>query len=289
MENNENLNKNEEIGLVNSINKILNISNDKIELNTNPNMNKINNDNLSQNYNYNENDMIDSKNNKIISNDSNEIKFPDNSTNETIKIIKGDFPTEEIKEWEQYFFTEKVLLDIIDALEFEENILCLCTPAVADAFWRIKQKKIICLDIDKRFTYLPGFIYFDILKPHKIDFKPNVIIVDPPFFKLNLVDLYNTIDFLTEKDRSTKLIFAFVKREQKFLLYNFNSYNIQLTKYKLEYRSVDPTKWDNYGIYTNYEFKKMKFLDKKLKEKNNNIGHKLEKNNIKINKEKKKK
>lgn len=186
------------------------------------------------------------------------------SFNPSSKILSyNEFPTQEIKEWEQYFFTEKVLIDIVEALEYEENILCLCTPAVADAFWRIKQKKIMCLDIDKRFEYLPGFVYFDLLKPHKINFKPDVIIIDPPFFKVNLLDLYNTIDFLTDKDKSTKLIFAFVKREQKFLLYNFESYNLQLTKYKLEYRSVDATKWDNYGIYANYEFKKMKFVDKK--------------------------
>lgn len=209
---------------------------------------------------------IDQENNNLLNLEKSNFKlFNEN---------QQDFPKIEIKEWEQYFFTEKVLVDIIDALEYEENILCLCTPAVADAFWRLKNKKIVCLDIDKRFEYLPGFVYYDILKPHKIEFKPSVIIVDPPFFKINLLDLYNTIDFLTEGDKNTKLIFAFVKREQKFLLYNFESYNLQLTKYKLEYRSVDPTKWDNYGIYTNYEFKKMKFVDKKSKEKTVNKNDK---------------
>ena len=193
----------------------------------------------------------------------------ENSPSDILEIKNlTEFPSIEIKEWEQYFFTEKVLIDIVDALEYEENILCLCTPAVADAFWRLKNKKIICLDIDKRFDYLPGFIYFDLLKPHDIGFKPNVIIVDPPFFKINLLDLLNTIEFLTSKDKKTKLIFAFVKREQKFLLYNFENYNLQITKYKLEYRSVDATKWDNYGLYTNFEFKKMKFLDKKNNDKN---------------------
>ncbi len=233
---------------------------------------------ILDNQNHNDDNIIPNLNESFAINDNYNIK----------EEIKFRFPSQEIKEWEQYFFTEKVLLDIIDALEYEENILCLCTPAVADAFWRIKQKKIICLDIDKRFNYLPGFIYFDVLNPHKIDFKPNVIIVDPPFFKINLFDLYNTVDFLTQKDKSTKLIFAFVKREQKFLLYNFESYNLQLTKFKLEYRSVDPTKWDNYGIYTNYEFKKMKFLDKKIKEKYNN-NNKLDKKNKLISNDKKKK
>jgi len=208
----------------------------------------------------NENTKINKENNSIT------LEFPNSKNNtDTEEKAKFEFPTQEIKEWEQYFFTERVLIDIVDALEYEENILCLCTPAVADAFWRLKNQKIVCLDIDKRFEYLPGFVFFDILKPHKIDFKPNVIIVDPPFFKVNLVDLYSTIDFLTGGDKNTKLIFAFVKREQKFLLYNFESYKLQLTKYKLEYRSVDATKWDNYGIYANNEFRKMKFIEKKKK------------------------
>src|SRR5689334_3114482 len=78
-----------------------------------------------------------------------------------------DFPNIEIKEWEQYFFTEKVLHSIVDSLQYEENIVCLCTPAVADAFMRFKNKKVVCLDIDERFNYLPGFIKYDLLNPTK--------------------------------------------------------------------------------------------------------------------------
>lgn len=220
-----------------------------------------------------ESESTDSLNNKNLIENENLTQTQIQSTKRISE--KSEFPTQEIKEWEQYFFTEKVLLDIIDALEYEENILCFCTPAVADAFWRLKQKKIVCLDIDKRFDYLPGFVYFDVNKPHKINFKPNVIIIDPPFFKINLVDLYNTVDFITGGDKNTKLIFAFVKREQKFLLYNFESYNLQLTKYKLEYRSVDATKWDNYGIYANYEFRKMKFVERNLNAKNAKKNEKM--------------
>jgi len=253
------------------------ISNNRID---NENVIDLNKNIIFDNYNYINNDDIQVSNLK-------KEQSPDYCLNENPNLDKiiNQFPTTEIKDWEQYFFTENVLIDIIDALEYEENILCLCTPAVADAFWRLKNRKIMCLDIDKRFDYLPGFVYFDLLKPHRLNFKPNVIIVDPPFFKINLIDLYNAIDFLTEGDKMTKIIFAFVKREQKFLLYTFESYNLQLTKFKLEYRSVDATKWDNYGIYTNYEFKKMKFLEKKKQEKL--ISNKNDKNDKKKSKKNK--
>jgi hypothetical protein len=169
----------------------------------------------------------------------------------------------ENKDIEQYFFTENVLSSLVDALTYEDDILCLCTPAVADAFYRLKNRVVHCLDIDDRFSYLPGFVKYDILNPTEIELTPKVIIVDPPFFKMNLIDLYKCIDFLTKGDKTTKVLFAFVSREEKSLFHAFKTYNLKATKFKLEYQSVDPTKWSNYGLYSNYEFNKIKFFKNK--------------------------
>ena len=174
----------------------------------------------------------------------------------------------ENKELEQYFFTDKTLEQITNIFQYEENILCLCTPSVADAFYKLKNKEIICIDIDNRFNYLPKFINCDITKEEpKLpeDFVPNLIIVDPPFFKMKLIDLYNCIEKITKKNRKTKLVFAFIIREDKTLLSIFKEYNLQLTKFPLEYRGVDKTKWGNYGIYTNFEQGKFKFINKDKK------------------------
>ena len=173
-------------------------------------------------------------------------------------------PTEN-KELEQFFFTEKVLEQIVNSFEYEDNILCLCTPSVADAFWRLKNKEVLCIDIDNRFNYLPKFINCDITKEEvKLpeNFVPNLIIVDPPFFKMSLYDLYNCIKKITKNNKKTKLVFAFVIREDKKLLSVFKEYNLQLTKFPLEYRGVDKTKWRNYGIYTNFEQGKFKYAYK---------------------------
>jgi hypothetical protein len=182
--------------------------------------------------------------------------------NANVENGKEKFPETEIKDWEQYFFTENVLAAIVDSLVYEENIVCLCTPAVADAFWRYKGKSVVCLDIDERFGYLPGFMKYDLLNPVKIDIIPNILIIDPPFFQIKLVDLLNCVDVLTNGNKSTKIIFAFIKREEKALLSIFKSYNLKISKFKLEYKSVDPTKWNNYGIYINFESNKFKYFDK---------------------------
>lgn len=175
---------------------------------------------------------------------------------------KDNFPLTELREIEQYFFSDNVLSNLVSALEYESDIICLCTPALADAFWKQKERSVMLLDVDDRFQYLPGYQYFDITKPSGVELVPQVIVVDPPFFKLNLVDLYNCIEILTEGNKKTKLIFAFVQREERALLNIFKSYNLQLTKFKLEYRHVDPTKWTNYALYSNFEFNKIKFFNK---------------------------
>ena len=84
------------------------------------------------------------------------------------------------------------------------------------------------------------FINCDITKEELIlpeNFVPNIIIVDPPFFKMKLIDLYNCIEKITKKNRKIKLVFAFIIREDKNLLNIFKEYKLRLTKFKLEYRS----------------------------------------------------
>jgi len=195
-----------------------------------------------------------------------------NKMNEINDLQDTPFPETELREIEQYFFSENVIRNIVEALEYEENIICLGTPAVADGFFKFKNRRVLCLDVDTRFSYLPGYKYFDMLKPTEIYeeeqnseniFKPNVLIIDPPFFKMNLLDLFNCVEFLTKGDKSAKILFAFVQREERALLNIFKSYHLQRTKFKLEYRHVDPTKWDNYALYSNCEFSKIKFLKNK--------------------------
>ena len=79
---------------------------------------------------------------------------------------------------------------------------------------------------------------------------------------MKLIDLYNCIEKITKKNKKTKLVFAFIIREDKNMLNIFKEYNLRLTKFQLEYRGVDKTKWRNYGIYTNFEQGKFKYAYK---------------------------
>ena len=55
------------------------------------------------------------------------------------------FPQTELREIEQYFFSENVIHNIVEALDYENNIICLGTPAVADGFYKFKNRKWTCM------------------------------------------------------------------------------------------------------------------------------------------------
>ena len=179
---------------------------------------------------------------------------------------------EKKKECEQYFFTDKILEQITTTFRYINNIVCICAPSVADAFWRFQKKEVYCIDIDDRFNYLPKFIHCDITKDevklHE-NFIPDLIIIDPPFFGLKMIDLFNFVEKITKQNKKTKIAIGYIIREEKTLLTCFKEYNLQMTKFKMEYRTVDQTKWNNYAMYTNFEDGKLKYVFKKKKEKNN--------------------
>ena len=182
--------------------------------------------------------------------------------------------TEKKKEQEQYFFTDKVLEQIITSFQYFENIVCICAPSVADAFWRLLKKEVYCIDIDDRFNYLPKFIHCDITKDEinlPENFKPDLIIIDPPFFGLNANHLLNFVEKICKNDKNVKLAIGYLIREDKSLINSFKEYNLQLTKFQMEYRTVDKTKWNNYGMYTNFENGKFKFAFKNKKKKETRI------------------
>lgn len=191
--------------------------------------------------------------------------------NNSCNIINNFFPISEVRENEQYFFSENVISNLVETLNYEKEIICLGTPAVAHGFWELKGRNVLCLDIDERFNYLPGYKNFDILNPsNDVTVKPDVIVIDPPFFKINLNDMYNCVEKLTNGDKKTKILFVYVQREDRALLNIFKSYNLQLTRFKMEYRYVDASKWSNYSLYSNCEFSKIKFSNKLNNSKNLN-------------------
>ena len=81
------------------------------------------------------------KDDEIIKNENvdNNYNIKERSCNNIYKMTP--FPQTELREIEQYFFSENVIQNIVEALDYENNIICLGTPAVADGFYKFKNQR----------------------------------------------------------------------------------------------------------------------------------------------------
>lgn len=119
-------------------------------------------------------------------------------------------------------------------------------------------------DIDTRFAYLPKFRYYDLRAPADCsDESFRLIVFDPPFFYVNLQTLFNAVATVVNHNFKTKLLIAFLKREEAELLRYFHVFDLKPTNFTLEYATVKANKWRNYCLYSNVDLPGIKRIHKK--------------------------
>ncbi|MFX0094124.1 MAG: hypothetical protein ACFFBD_20470, partial [Candidatus Hodarchaeota archaeon] len=150
---------------------------------------------------------------------------------------------------------------LLVAFEYHSDPCCLATPTLGDAYWRQKDKAVDVLDIDTRFAYLPKYRYYDIRFPYYYNTEINLLVVDPPYFRVTIDELYGCIIELTQGNFKTKLVIGYLKRFEREFLQKFAPFNLKPTKFPLEYQTLRPNKWRNCRLYSNYDFKGIKTLD----------------------------
>ena len=128
-------------------------------------------------------------------------------------------------------------------------------------------------DGDRGIRLYGYYVYYDYLHIDPADdggFDFNCL-VDEPCLKIwnSNNELVNSLNqyIVTKGNKKTHIAFGFLVRDEKSLLYIFNDYGLQRNKFQPEYRYVDPDRWRNYGLYTNFECGKFKFIKKKTKKK----------------------
>lgn len=168
---------------------------------------------------------------------------------------------EERHAFEQFFWTRDTVKRLMDSCNytFVERTCCFTTPSLAHE-WHMNGRDEVLLDIDDRFSYLPKFKYYDATDPYTIDGTFRLIILDPPFFSVPIEKFKESVDLITGKDYSTRIIISFLKRSEKRLRMAFADYNIRPTKFKLQYSSIKPNKWSNFVLYSNIELPGIKFM-----------------------------
>src|SRR4051794_26953037 len=105
----------------------------------------------------------------------------------------------ELHKNEQYFFDTSTLLHLTSFVKPFDRVATLCAPmlgrSIADS-----GRTVTVLDIDDRFSDVPGFLHWNIERPQWIPNTFDIIICDPPFFKVSLLQLFKAIRMLSHNN-----------------------------------------------------------------------------------------
>ena len=162
---------------------------------------------------------------------------------------------------EQYFFdppTVKTLADF--AQEFKYPCL-LGMPTVAQELAR-RKKEFRLLDIDERFVDIPGYRKFNLYKPLWTGEEHGIILVDPPFWKVKLSQLFDAIHLLSGFTFSQKLGITYLVRREGALLGTFARFGLHSTGYEPGYVTVQPEAKNRVGLYSNVDEHLLQVLHK---------------------------
>lgn len=162
------------------------------------------------------------------------------------KIITPDYA------FQQYFFTKECVRFLVDRLDPFSNPCCVGTPSLAKE-WLERGRTVRLLDVDKRFSFLPGYMYYDLANPELLDEKFDLIIMDPTFGRGEGV-LLKAINILSQNDHSQKILLVYMSSHDISILEIFKDYKLKPTGYYPEYTNLRGGGKKFVMCYSNFEF-----------------------------------
>ena len=90
-----------------------------------------------------------------------------------------------------------------------------------------------------------------------------LILFDPPFFYITLEQMAHAISVVAGQNREMKLMMSFMIKDEKQVRSAFRQFQLERTNFELEYGTVKPNRWDNYGLYANTDLPMIKRLKRK--------------------------
>lgn len=133
-----------------------------------------------------------------------------------------------------------------------ENPCCLCAPALAAAM-HARGRRVVALDVDERFAGLPRFIRWDLYRPTHLEQRFDLIICDPPFFKVALGQLFRAVRVLARFDLSVPVAISYLARREAALLSVFAPFGLGPTGYAPGYRTVRRCDRNDIRLYANFD------------------------------------
>jgi hypothetical protein len=153
---------------------------------------------------------------------------------------------------EQYFFNEPTLQALSEFLMGFETPCCICAPLLGKTL-ADKNKNVRVLDIDSRFSAVPGFVYYDIYKPRWLGEEFDIIVCDPPFFNVSLSQLFHAIRMLSLFNFSQPLLLTYLTRRSSSILGTFQKFLLKPTGFFPGYQTVRKIEKNEIELYSNLE------------------------------------
>jgi hypothetical protein len=156
----------------------------------------------------------------------------------------------EIHKNEQYFFDKHILDFLSEYLCAYKNPCCVCAPLLGKTLAE-KGKKVYILDIDTRFSQYAQFIEYDIYRPRWLGITFDIIVCDPPFFRLSLSQLFHAMRVLSRYDFTQKLMVGYLSRRATNVEGTFSKFHLRRTGIPLTYQTVQKIGRNDIELFTN--------------------------------------
>ncbi len=156
---------------------------------------------------------------------------------------------------EQYFFDGPTCRRLAELLAGFARPCCLCAPLVAQALVA-RHRPVWLLDIDRRFASVPGFVEWNVCRPRRLDVDFDVILCDPPFFKVGLQQLFAALRMLGRYDFGRRLMISYLVRRSGALLATFARFGLRPTGVRLGYLSVQSCAKNEIELYANWDWQR---------------------------------
>lgn len=147
---------------------------------------------------------------------------------------------------EQYFFDAPTVAKLAAFVRLFERPALLCCPMVGR---KLHEDGVVVpvLDLDERFADLSGFVHYDIYRPSALPpgwVKPDLILIDPPFFKVRPDQLFHAVRHLSCGDLGVPLMVASNPTRAPAFMGTFTLFGLEPTGYRPSYVTVS----DGVGI-----------------------------------------
>ena len=156
----------------------------------------------------------------------------------------------EREEIEQYFFDGPTLDDLATLASRFTKPCCLCTPSLGQKL-EARGVEVRTLDIDRRFSFLRGFVPYDIAKPEPLGEQFGIIICDPPFLSISLAGLFRAIEVLSQGSYRQPLLINYWSSRARDITRTFAPFRLAPTGYRPGYATIQNAGRNQMELYGN--------------------------------------